>query len=197
MAKEPVGGRIKTRLARQTGVSAALRFQRTNLALTLLRLRADPRWQTILAVAPETAVTSRLFPARVPRMAQPRGDLGERMAAPLANLPPGPVVIIGADIPAVAARDIARAFKALKSASVVFGPARDGGYWLIGAANRTRRLRMFDNVRWSSAFARADTQKNVAAHAIAEISCKTDIDDAADLSRLGWAAGRLIVTGQP
>jgi glycosyltransferase A (GT-A) superfamily protein (DUF2064 family) len=44
---------------------------------------------------------------------QGRGDLGRRMVAVARKLPPGPVVIIGTDIPDIAANDVARAFREL------------------------------------------------------------------------------------
>ncbi len=42
------------------------------------------------------------------------------------HLPPGPVVIVGADIPALRRHHIARAFAALGQAEAVLGPAEDG-----------------------------------------------------------------------
>lgn len=194
MAKEPVAGRIKTRLAREAGVTAAVRFQRSNLTHAVLRLSADPRWLTYLAVAPATAIASRMFPARGKRIAQPRGDLGTRIAAPLAGLPPGPVVIIGADIPGITRAVLARAFAALKTADAVFGPAPDGGYWLIGLTHRARRVGVFENVRWSSQHALADTRANLARFRVATIAHMRDVDDARDLAQVGAAATRLIVS---
>ena len=44
----------------------------------------------------------------------------------------GPTLLIGSDIPEVTAAHIARAFKALGAAKTVIGPARDGGFWLVG-----------------------------------------------------------------
>ena len=45
MAKRPVAGRVKRRLAREIGDIAALRFYRTTLANTVMRLGTDPRWR--------------------------------------------------------------------------------------------------------------------------------------------------------
>ncbi len=49
---------------------------------------------------------------------------------------PGPVVIIGADIPEITPDHIGRAFAALGRSDAVFGPAADGGYWLVGLKRR-------------------------------------------------------------
>jgi len=48
------------------------------------------------------------------------------------RLPPGPVIIIGSDIPAIRAGHIAEAFKLIGRGDAVFGNATDGGYWLVG-----------------------------------------------------------------
>ena len=47
--------------------------------------------------------------------------------------PPGPVVLVGTDIPGLTAGDIAAAYRLLGRHDVVFGPARDDGFWLVGA----------------------------------------------------------------
>ena len=55
MVKEPVAGRVKTRLARGIGAVQACRFYRTATANLIARLAADPRWQLVLAVSPDIA----------------------------------------------------------------------------------------------------------------------------------------------
>ena len=44
---------------------------------------------------------------------------------------------------------------------VVFGPARDGGYWLVGMKRRPRFTDPFRGVRWSTELALADTVANL------------------------------------
>lgn len=192
MTKEPRAGRVKTRLARDAGTMSATCFCRTNLALTLQRVATSTRWRTILAVAPDAAAASPMFPAGVVRMKQGPGDLGQRLQRVFAAAPAGPVVVIGGDIPAIRASDIATAFATLRGADAVFGPASDGGYWLIGLAPRARHLPVFDKVRWSSASALSDTRANLAGRKVREIAGKHDVDDGADLARLSHNCGRLI-----
>jgi hypothetical protein len=62
---------------------------------------------------------------------QGAGDLGIRMCRALETCPPGPAVLVGADIPALDARHVAAAFRLLGSHVLVFGPAADGGFWLV------------------------------------------------------------------
>ncbi|MBS29307.1 MAG: hypothetical protein CL566_10375 [Alphaproteobacteria bacterium] len=160
-ARAPRRGVVKRRLAADIGADAALAFYRRNFADVLRRLGGDPRWQTWLSVTPDgDAARAGLWPPvpGVRLIAQGGGDLGARMARPLIEMPPGPVAIVGTDIPDIAPRHIADAFAALGTNEMVFGPATDGGYWLVGARRRPRVPHgLFGNVRWSTEHALADT----------------------------------------
>jgi glycosyltransferase A (GT-A) superfamily protein (DUF2064 family) len=70
---------------------------------------------------------------------------------------PGQVVLVGADIPALGARHAAGAFRLLGSHDLVFGPAADGGFWLVGARHPRRLPPLFARVRWSGPDALTDT----------------------------------------
>jgi len=185
MLKEPHAGRVKTRLGRDIGMVPAAWWFR-HQTVRLIRRLDDRRWQLVLAIAPDRAgLTSRVWPAHIPRVAQGHGDLGQRMGRILRGFPPGPVVIVGGDIPGIRAHHIARAFRRLGRHDVVFGPATDGGFWLIGM-KRTARVpaTLFQNVRWSSRFALADTLVSLAGQRIAQIDRLRDVDTAADLVSL-------------
>ena len=184
MLKEPRPGRVKTRLGREIGMVAAAWWFRHQVARLLRRIE-DPRWRLVLAVSPDTeGLQSRVWPAHLPRVPQGQGTLGDRMARLLHGLPPGPVCIIGADIPGIGRAHIARAFAALGRHDAVIGPAPDGGYWLIGL-RRTRAVpaRLFDGVRWSGPHARADTLAGLRDRRVALIDRLRDVDEARDLGR--------------
>lgn len=176
MTKEPVAGRVKTRLARSIGVVAATRFARINTQTLLRRVDGDPRWTTLLSIAPDISIESHRWPLSVPRLAQGPGDLGQRMQRVFDVLPPGPAIIVGTDIPDIRARHIAQAFALLGSHDAVFGPASDGGYWLIGLRRRPRIPRPFADVRWSGPHALSDTIANLNGSRIAEIDTLSDVD---------------------
>lgn len=178
MVKAPVAGRVKTRLARDIGVVTASSFYRHATAALLARLANDPRWTTLLAVAPDVAARASFWPLSTARRRQGSGDLGQRMQRLFDNLQPGPVVIIGSDCPSVTPRDLADAFRALGRADVVLGPAMDGGYWLIGARRVPRPPRPFAGVRWSSATTLADTHANLYGHRVAMLRQLEDVDTA-------------------
>ena len=190
MVKEPRPGRVKTRLAGQIGTTAAARWFRTQ-SLSLLRRIEDPRWQTVLAVSPDRdGFASRVWPAHLPRVPQGRGDLGQRMARILGLLPPGPVCIIGADIPDISRLHVARAFDALGGNDAVFGPAMDGGYWLVGLKRVSPAPPdLFKNVRWSTEHALADSAATLPGHRIAYVDRLQDVDTHDDLDRLKRARG--------
>ncbi|HML90922.1 TIGR04282 family arsenosugar biosynthesis glycosyltransferase [Methyloceanibacter sp.] len=193
MAKQPKAGAAKRRLARGIGNVRAVRFYRTVLGHTLLRLGSDPRWRTYLAVSPDSALDENCWPgaSRIVRLQQGHGDLGARMQRLFDAMPPGPVVVVGSDIPAMSRAHIADAFGKLGRADAVFGPARDGGYWLVGLKQSPRRLTPFENVPWSTPDALSATCANLKGRKIALAATLTDVDTAEDWSRQRGVAGRL------
>jgi hypothetical protein len=156
--RAPQLGTGKRRLARDIGDVAALRFERVMIALLLRRLANDGRWSLLIAVTPDKACRrARHWRRGVEAVGQGAGDLGIRMRRALETCRPGPVVLVGADIPALDARHVAAAFHLLGSHDLVFGPAKDGGFWLVGARHPRRLPPLFERVRWSGPEALADT----------------------------------------
>jgi len=189
-ARAPALGRGKRRLAREAGDLAALRFHRLSVARLLRRLATDPRWRTWLAVTPDRAVwrPAALWSAPVTRIPQGGGDLGTRMARAMAQRPPGPVVVVGSDVPDIRARHVAAAFQALGQHDAVLGPADDGGYWLLGLRRRPRFRPPFAGVRWGGPYALSDTLANLRrqGQSVALLETLPDVDTAADLRPDLW-----------
>ncbi|MDB5374964.1 MAG: hypothetical protein JWP04_3606, partial [Belnapia sp.] len=135
-ARAPRLGTVKRRLAAGVGALAALRFYRGQLRRLIRQLGRDRRWQFEVATTPDHI----RWPAGAPLRRQGRGDLGQRMQralAPSAATQLGRsgmrrAVLVGSDIPGLGPADVASAFRALGRANAVFGPAEDGGYWLVG-----------------------------------------------------------------
>jgi rSAM/selenodomain-associated transferase 1 len=180
-ARLPRLGAVKRRLAHGIGDRAALRFYRATLFRLLRALAADRRFDTVIALTPEGARLR--LPPRVARIGQGHGDLGQRMDSALRRFPRGRAAIVGSDIPAAGAADLTAAFRALGRAEAVFGPAEDGGYWLVGVGPR-RPARPFAGVRWSSAHALADTLGNFRFRRIAMLRPLSDVDSEADWASL-------------
>ena len=99
------------------------------------------------------------------------------MARAASSCPPGPVVIVGSDIPGITRSHIAAAFRALGDHDAVFGPALDGGYWLVGFRRRPVFRSPFAGVRWSSEWALADTLANLKGKKVAVLPPLEDVDD--------------------
>ena len=156
--RAPQLGSGKRRLARAIGDVATVRFERMMIALLLRRLAADRRWRLRIAVTPDKARRQAgRWRRGVEVTSQGGGDLGIRMRRALIACPQGPVVLVGGDIPALAARHVAAAFRLLGGHDLVFGPAQDGGFWLVGARRPRQPPRLFEGVRWSSPYALDDT----------------------------------------
>jgi len=186
-AKAPRAGAVKTRLAADIGAGRAAALFRIMTERTVATAVAGP-WRTIIAVDSAAALTGwgNVFPPCISRRVQGPGDLGDRMGRQFRDAPPGPVIIIGADAPGLRTAHLHQAFQALRSADAVFGPAADGGYWLIGLARRCAAPDLFDGVRWSSQHALEDTTKSLpAAFKTAMLETLSDVDEARDLVHLG------------
>ena len=184
-------GRVKTRLGAGIGLVASAQWFRGQ-ALRLIRAMArDARWVTVLAVSPDKAgMSSRVWPQGLARWPQGSGDLGARMGRVFREFPDGPVVIIGADIPDISPAHIHRAFRALGDHDAVFGPADDGGYWLVGL-RRSRAVPpgFMRGVRWSTEDTLTDTRATLPADwRIAMLDTLRDIDTVDDLRARGEAA---------
>lgn len=186
--KEPRLGRVKGRLARDIGRPEAWRFYRRLVRRVVPPLARDARWTVWLATTPARWRGREAFwPLALPRIEQGAGDLGRRMTRVFRRLPPGPAIVVGSDVPALAPGPVARAFAALGAADVALGPAEDGGFWLVGLGARARRLDLFRGVRWSTPTAFADTRRNVpATFRVAVVDRLADVDDGRSFRR--WRA---------
>jgi len=93
---------------------------------------------------------------------QARGELGERMHKALesALARADAAVLIGTDIPSIEAADLDAAFQALQQGKdAVVGPARDGGYYLIGLKQPDRRL--FEGINWGTSTVFQETRSRL------------------------------------
>lgn len=184
-ARAPRLGAVKRRLARDIGDRGALRFHVATLNRLLRALTSERRFRTVLAITPERARLR--LPVAVERIGQGAGDLGTRMHRAFVRFPGARVALIGCDIPDAGPHDALAAFRALGIADAAFGPAADGGYWLVAMSPR-RPARPFAAVRWSTEHALADTLANFAGRRVALLRTLDDVDTVEDLRRLNRSA---------
>jgi rSAM/selenodomain-associated transferase 1 len=124
--------------------------------------------------------------ARIRVIRQRGADLGERLDLAFRTLlrQHTKVVIMGTDSPLLAPGHLRLAFRELRVVESVLGPCPDGGYYLIGLRQFSRKL--FGGVRWSSSFAFRDTLRNILRQgwSCAVLPLVEDVDRPPDLKRL-------------
>ena len=187
LARHPQAGKVKTRLAASIGDAAAAALYRAFLLDLARKLAAHPAWVLCWAFAPADSPLPAEITGGEKTFAQAGGDLGERMANAiervLADGHPS-AVLIGSDIPHVSIATLEEAFRRLaRGATLVLGPAEDGGYYLVGA---TSILPVFRDIRWGGSEVLADTIAAARRAGIepALVAPDYDIDEREDLERL-------------
>ncbi|GAA2148339.1 TIGR04282 family arsenosugar biosynthesis glycosyltransferase [Actinomadura napierensis] len=138
IAKQPVPGRVKTRLTSAYTPVLAGALADAALHDTLAAVAATPAPRRVLALA---GTPGPWLPDGFAVLAQRGGGLDDTLAHAFADACDGrPLVLIGMDTPQVTPALLARAGRALRSHDAVFGPARDGGFWLLGLRRPDERL---------------------------------------------------------
>ena len=179
--KSPRPGFVKTRLAGRLGDKQACKVYRNLAAALLKRLKPYPNVE--LRISPDDAAAS--HPDWLLRdcwqcQGQGEGDLGSRLTRAFGeSFAAGrrKVMAIGSDCPYVEPNHLRKGFERLISASVVLGPALDGGYWLIGMNRYLPAL--FEGISWGGAEVLKQTLQRTAALGAQAAMLETleDVDD--------------------
>ena len=199
MTRAPRPGATKTRLAPLLGPHGCARLHRALIEHTVAAaVAAVGAGRVLVAVDPpdhldEVASLVEPIAANVELVAQSGADLGARMAAASATAHfrhGGPVVVVGTDLPSLSAAIITDAVGYLETGcDVVFGPALDGGYYLIGLARPAPELFALPPTTWGGpavlacSLARADD----AGLRVAQLTRLRDLDTPEDLAALADA----------
>jgi rSAM/selenodomain-associated transferase 1 len=163
IAKEPLAGKVKTRLCPPLTPSEAARVAAAALEDTLAVVGASNCRAKVVAFEGES---DDWVPGGFLVVPQRQGGLGERLAGALDDAWERngcPILLIGMDTPQVSLSDLVSAAAALLSPGVdaVLGPAGDGGYWLIGV--RRPEPGMFAHVPMSTDHTAADQLRRLEA----------------------------------
>jgi rSAM/selenodomain-associated transferase 1 len=179
--RNPELGKVKTRLAQTIGNNATLEVYINLLQHTehvLNSLNCD-----VAVYYSETIIQDDIWNKKTYTKYLQNGDnLGERMYNAFQqqfNLQYNKVVIVGSDLFDLKPQHITQAFKALEQHDAVIGPAKDGGYYLLGMTSLIRKV--FDNKTWSSDTVLSDTIKDLQNHKIEMLEMLNDIDTFEDL----------------
>lgn len=164
LAKAPLPGQAKTRLAPLLGVEGAalahaelVRHCVANACQALPAARVT-LWTALDHAHPLFIELREAFGLTL--TPQPEGDLGARIRYAL-NSTPGPAILMGSDCPSISAELIAACAHRLASHDVVILPAEDGGYGLIGTQQDYPGL--FEAIPWGSESVLTATQQRLAA----------------------------------
>jgi rSAM/selenodomain-associated transferase 1 len=188
LAKAPIPGYAKTRLAPLLGADGAARLQEKLIERALATAVEAGIGPVTLWCAPDTAhpVFERAAQrAGVNLASQPAGDLGTRMLAALGAVSPSrPTVLIGTDCPVLTVADLRAAAAALVPADVVIAPAEDGGYGLI--ATRQPLPLLFEKMPWGTEDVAVLTRERALRSGLhlVELATVWDVDRPADVARL-------------
>ena len=189
MARAPVSGRTKTRLQPKLTPEQCAAVSQAFLSDTIALALSLPQYTPFLTFTPrkERRLFESLTPPGMELLPQAEGDLGQRMYQLMHDLEArqySPVVVIGTDIPTLQPATLRQAIEALKTADLCLGPARDGGYYLIGARHADKNI--FEDMPWSTVDVLSLTVSKAkeAGLSLALLEEYTDIDTFADLMPL-------------
>ncbi|GGZ79721.1 TIGR04282 family arsenosugar biosynthesis glycosyltransferase [Algibacter mikhailovii] len=175
-------GKVKTRLAKTIGEDSALKIYQELVNITekvSKKIASDVR--IYFSEAPIENQWKSFY-----KTTQEGVDLGERMKNAFQdgfNDGYQRIVLIGSDLPEIAEEHINHGLNELKKNDVVFGPALDGGYYLIGLSKMHHRI--FENKPWSQPNLLEDTLNELKQNKItvATLNTLNDIDTFEDLKK--------------
>lgn len=146
-AKNPIEGRVKTRLAKEIGNDKALLIYQRLLDHTYKETKS---LQCDKFLFLGNAFEKNLFDENFTQVIQKGRNLGEKMKIAFADIfhkGYNKIIIIGTDCPGITSQIIDHAFESLSKYDYVIGPSLDGGYYLLGMNERSNYL--FENMKWS------------------------------------------------
>jgi glycosyltransferase A (GT-A) superfamily protein (DUF2064 family) len=183
MAKQPVPGRVKTRLVPPCTYEQAAALAEAALADTLHTLLTVPARRRILVLDGRPGPW---LPPGFDVVPQCGGLLDERLAGAFAAVR-GPALLIGMDTPQVTPSLLTVDWQA---ADAVFGPAADGGFWALGL--RVPDPALLRGVPMSTPSTGAIQRSRLVAAGlrIADLPCLRDVDTAADAVAVARQAPR-------
>ncbi|OEU74487.1 MAG: hypothetical protein BA869_00535 [Desulfuromonadales bacterium C00003107] len=186
-AKQPVAGRVKTRLCPPLSPQQAAELYRTCLQETVAAMAEAPA-ERVIFYDGDAAYFQKTFPGlRLVPQCEGEGDLGQRLDRAFAQLFTegcSAAALIGSDSPDLPASLVSAAFKALTHCDLAVAPALDGGYVLIGQSRHVPEL--FQDMPWSNPALWSETRRRAEQLGLAyrELDAWEDLDDLASLKRL-------------
>ncbi len=180
--RKPELGKVKTRLAATIGNEAALVIYKKLLEHTYTITSVLPchKYVFYTTAVEEDDIWSKGYT----KLVQANDDLGGRMKAAFACLfekGHSRVCIVGSDCFELSAEIITKAFDLLDGSDLVIGPAKDGGYYLLGMRDDPKDV--FEDIEWSTEKVFAQTLSRVKQHfyTCSLLPMLTDVDTINDV----------------
>ena len=184
----PQAGRAKTRLIPALGAEGAAELQRQMTRLAVARAwafcAAAPGRRLVIAYDGGSERDLRDWLGRLNYLPQGEGDLGARMQrAVTGEFQRGArsVIVIGADCPRLQHGVLESAARVLEKNDVAFGPASDGGYYLVGLRKLVPEI--FTSIPWGTDAVLADSIRRAQQIGLApaQLEMLPDVDEPRDL----------------
>ncbi|GAB4189230.1 MAG: DUF2064 domain-containing protein [Phycisphaeraceae bacterium] len=192
MAKQPVPGRVKTRMIGRWTAEQAAMIHAAMLECVLHRLNRYLPGRLHLAldgfarnIPAAPAIESQLsIPNNVKYMDQGRGDLGDRLKYVWSQLNGHPTAFFGIDSPDVPEQALTALPAHLKKADALVGPVEDGGYWCLAVSRFHPAL--VTGIDWGTSAVYHQTHEagRLAGLCIHDLPPWHDVDTAEDLDNL-------------
>ena len=181
--RNPILGKVKTRLAKSIGDTAALKIYNLLLKHTMQQtenLTCDKFLFYDTIVAQNDIFDNNKYLKKI----QTGNDLGEKMEnafQELFQLGYKNVIIIGSDLFDLNTNHIENAFLKMENHEVVIGPAEDGGYYLLGLKKIIPPI--FKNKNWGTETVLKQTLENLTTFNVSFLETLNDIDTFEDLEK--------------
>lgn len=194
--RNPVLGQVKTRLAASLGNEMALKTYHLLLSHTAKVTEAVQADKMVFYS--ESIIDNDIWSEKkYQKTKQSKGDLGQRMNNAFEQafgLGYEHVVLIGSDLYSLNIKHLETAFHQLNHNDVVIGPAKDGGYYLLGL--KTKMPYLFSNKKWSQNTVLKDTISDLKGQTVYRLETLNDIDTIADLKQESKLIKKLNIDGE-
>jgi len=179
--RNPILGKVKTRLAKSVGNETALEIYQFLLDKTK-KIVEELSCKKAVFYSEEIAQNDIWDTDSFEKHVQIGSDLGDKMQnAFQRSFEKGydKILIIGSDLYDLQASYIDESFESLDTNDVVIGPALDGGYYLLGLKKATSKI--FKNKDWGSSSVRKDTLKDLEEVDVHLLPMLNDVDVLEDI----------------
>ncbi|NNE37284.1 MAG: glycosyltransferase [Gammaproteobacteria bacterium] len=188
-SKNPVEGKVKTRLVPEWGSEGALKIYKDLLKKTIETVKQSEISDIYIYCTPNLEDSYLQFCSSQYELKlelQKGKDLGERMANAIHDMTQkySNVIIVGCDCPELSYKDINLAAEKLNvDFDLVLGPSEDGGYYLIGMNNYFPEV--FQDIDWGTGSVLSETRRHISEQGLMvyELDTKWDLDRPEDVHR--------------